>query len=83
MTNIPTAKKFLEDCFKSHGDITPSDLIEFANLHCKAQQISILEKVKTTKKKIPYTGVRIGGSYFVEVIDKNSILKAYPLTNIK
>ena len=58
-------------------------MIEFAKLHCKAQLKAILENAKTKTKMIPYTGVRAGGSFPVEVIDKDSIINAYPLDLIK
>lgn len=33
------------------------------------------EKAKTKKKEIPYEGVRAGGSYYIDIVDKESIIE--------
>ena len=92
MSKIPTAKEFiinnevkqgflltnntdeLDDIIKSH--------IEFAKLHVEEFRKECLKNVKTRTKKIhiPNSG---GGYYTEEVVDRKTIRKAYPLTNIK
>lgn len=94
--NIPTAEEFLENSnninYKKLQSINPqldilpfieADLIEFSKLHVEAALKEAAEKAKTKKKEIPYTGARAGGSYFIDVIDTDSILNAYPTKNIK
>ena len=74
---VPTAEEFLKDNMSSptKGWSEKKRLIEFARLHCEAQLKAILEKVET---KIEYSG--IGEEV---IIDKDSIIEAYPLNQIK
>jgi hypothetical protein len=60
-----------------------ADLIEFAKIKVEEALKSAANNAKTKKKEIPYTGARAGGSYFVDVVDTDSILNAYPLKKIK
>jgi hypothetical protein len=58
-------------------------MIEFAKIKVEEALKSAANNAKTKKKEIPYTGARAGGSYFVDVVDTDSILNAYPLKKIK
>jgi|WetSurMetagenome_2_1015567.scaffolds.fasta_scaffold1258982_2 hypothetical protein len=62
---------------------TKKELIDFAKFHVQEALKSAADKAKLKDKKIPYEGVRSGGFYVVKEIDEKSILKAYPLKNIK
>ena len=53
-------------------------MIEFAKLHCEEQSKAILEKAKV-KKTVTSGGIRS----IKHVVDKDSILTAYPLDKIK
>ena len=74
MKNIPTAEEFFKEKYGSNDRIAIDNAIllsiEFAKLHVEAQTEAILKI--THKNGIP----RI-------VDNKESILNAYPLTNIK
>jgi hypothetical protein len=82
---LPTAETLLESYrFKAGEHIGNSDYnlmckfaIEFAKLHCEAQLKSILEKAKV-KKTVTSGGIRS----IKHVVDKDSILTAYPLDKI-
>jgi hypothetical protein len=68
-----TAKEFLKEFLeinpgKKYDDV----MIEFAKHHCKKQLKAILEKAKPIHK---------GYGYYE--VDKNSIINAYNLNNIK
>ncbi len=83
---LQTVQQFLES--QNYPDSLSGGTLEqalkdFAAMHCKAQAKTIYEKARLVKKEIKYSGARAGGSYFVEVIDKDSVLKAYPLSNIR
>lgn len=80
MNKIPTAEEFA----KTHHPMKtyPVDyqmMIEFAKLHCEAQAKVISENVKTKEVDGGYQG----GGTSITIVDKESILNAYPLTNIK
>lgn len=77
---IPTAEEWLEH-FKENvypGTSTSECMIEFAKLHVTAA-------LKAASKEAEIRTEEIGGGLNIEwkVIDKESILNAYPLTNIK
>ena len=74
MEKIPTAEEFVNqyDWENSTLDI-PSVLIEFAKLHVQAALEAASENAET--KPVIFTND--------EEIDRDSILNAYPLTNIK
>ena len=96
MSKIPTAEDFLQEhpqishfyddktnqmvCFSA--DVQKA-LIEFAKRHCQAQQEAILENVKTKQKKKINQGSSGSEYHYSTIIDKNSIINAYPLDNIK
>lgn len=76
---IPTAYEFLET---SKSEMYYEDLIKFAKLHVKAALEAVVEKSKINSKLHPdFDG--IGNPEWINEIDKDSILNAYPLTNIK
>lgn len=76
MTEIPTAKAFLEPFFHSNRiNNLHEALIEFAKLHCEAQAKAIAEKAK-----VKYLGFDQDPD---TVVDQDSILTAYPLHLIK
>jgi len=78
---IQTAKEFLkrdESGVYNEIDITHA-MIEFAKLHVEA---ALKEAVEKAKIKYEYSG-NTGSEYCDEYVDHNSILNAYPLTNIK
>ena len=75
---IPTAEEFLKqkDCIRNvedfFNDVQPIDLIEFAKLHVEAALKAASEDVE----------LETYGS-FGNSVNKESILNAYLLTNIK
>jgi hypothetical protein len=85
MSKILTAEEFLIDWMgidnSTHPNIDSKNqwlerknqLIKFAKLHCEAQLKAIV--INAEQKQVPYTE-----DY---EIDYNSIINAYPLTNIK
>ncbi len=87
MDKIPTAEEKLIANFYNgsfieinNGDVEQLKeiMIEFAKLHCKAQLKAILEKVQLTE--FAYEFLQEGAN---DAINKDSILNAYPLGNIK
>ena len=91
---LPTAEEFFLNSFFSDA-ISQEDkklwlvtndqalellniMIEFAKLHCEAQLKAILEKSTIETKCYQF-----GDMDEYHVINKDSIIKAYPLTNIK
>jgi len=91
-SNIPTVKEFLQQ--EQYYAVTSGDeyeiqkaMIEFARLHCEAQEKAILKKACTittdsiTNKEYR-NGVPLGYDVY-EAVDKESILNAYPLDLIK
>jgi hypothetical protein len=56
-------------------------MIGFAKLHCEAQEEIILKKIRTIFKET--TDPMTGETYMDNIVDKQSILTAYPSTNIK
>lgn len=85
---IPTAEEFLKKNFSPHtgegtGDIYeyyyPEDvleiMIEFAKLHCEAQVKAINENVEINDYDEHFQ--------YSPHVDKDSILKSYPLENVK
>lgn len=85
MTNIPTAKEFWDskcktDELKSPGDI----MIEFAKLHVEAALKEASEKVKMKDINEDCHFEDEDGNYpEIMVFDRDAILNAYPLNNIK
>jgi len=79
--NIPTAEEFY-DTNSDYMD-SPSNtinlMIEFAKLHVEAAKEEISKKART---KSDWSG-NTGSEYCDTIVDKDSILNSYPLTNIK
>lgn len=80
---IPTAEEFyIENSKFRNGDHVLDTTIllkEFAKLHVKA---ALTEASKKAKTKKTYRG-NDSSMLVKKVIDKDSILNSYPLTNIK
>ena len=77
MSKISTAEEFLNTFNRKVNDTLEQGvqeaMIEFAKLHCEAQLSAILSNATT--RFIPFTDD--------EEVDKDSIINAYPLDNIK
>lgn len=87
MSKIPTTEEIIEkmtDYWQGgkaqyiEKDVK-SAMIEFAKLHVQAALEAASKKAKT-KEDI---AIFAEGSYKTQVVDKESILKSYPLSNIK
>jgi hypothetical protein len=82
MEKIPTAEEFFEQHIQRGVNNTHTNYlntaIEFAKLHREAQLKAILEKATIETKCYQF-----GDMDEYHVINKDSILDAYPLTNIK
>ena len=82
MSKIPTAEEFFEQHIQRGVNNTHSNYlntaIEFAKLH-------VTEALKEASENAEIKTEEIGGGLNIEwkVIDKNSILNAYPLENVK
>lgn len=77
MEKLPTAEEILEKYnkqFEENGIVynLSKPMIEFAKLHCEAQQKAILEKTNYTQRTVERD----------EELEE-MIIDAYPLTNIK
>lgn len=72
MSNIPTAKEFYD---KHYSDDPVVIMRDYAKLHCEAQLKAILEKADTKLEK--------GVMDEYRVVDKDSIINAYDLNQIK
>jgi len=81
--NIPTAEKFYTDFVIEHkSDGKTLDLmIEFARLHVEAALEAADEKATVTP--IDHEEISEGSWRPIWGVDSDSILNAYPLTNIK
>jgi hypothetical protein len=73
---IPNAKEFIEKNVPNTCTVLPEWLIEFAKLHVEAALKAASEKALTTWASTDFYDDR-------KIVSKDSILKAYPLTNIK
>jgi hypothetical protein len=81
MNQIPTAEDFLSTELKKTGiGMLPDILRKFARLHCEAQAKEIAEKATIDDIGSPNCD---GEWMSCNIIDKESILTAYPLENIK
>jgi hypothetical protein len=79
--DIPTALEFFIKQ-KTYTNIEQF-MIEFAKLHVQAALKEASEKVRQIEDPYAYTG-NTGSEYPADyIVDKDSILNAYPLTNIK
>lgn len=87
---IQSAREYLEEhCLKGHvtmdsvdEDDIRRDMIEFTKLHVEAA-LKAASKVNLKVVENDYGGVREGCKYYTKEVDTESILTAYPLTNIK
>ena len=80
MSKIPTAEEFYKQttgCLMNHRDIKIA-MIEFAKLHVEAALKEAGENAFITNHKPTLEDDRV-----YKKIDKDSILNAYPLDNIK
>ena len=79
MNKIPTAEEILNDFhfnYKGDGNYVLEAMKEFAKLHYKAQLQAIVKNVRICESEPMFGQVEV-------FVDKNSIINAYPLTNIK
>jgi hypothetical protein len=93
---IPTAEEFRKTLLKQKGRVTEEEfMIEFAKLHCEAQAKAIVEKItlnsveyakyRSTVIKTENLGQEVpteDSQVYIQA-DSNSILTAYPLSNIQ
>lgn len=81
---IPTAEEFLKNKPFMRDDLECDTnyqlMIEFAKLHVEAALKAAAENIRTRYTQAP---IGEGELNIIEYVDKNSILNAYPLTNIK
>jgi hypothetical protein len=83
MNKIPTAKEFYKEitgCVINHKDIETT-IIEFAKLHVQEALKEASEEATITYEI--HEDKNTGIEYTAKVINKDSILNAYPLENIK
>jgi hypothetical protein len=85
--NIPTAEEFLKrENLPTNilsGDDVNYAMIEFAKMHVQEALKEASEKVRQIEDPYAYTG-NTGSEYPADyIVDKDSILNAYPLTLIK
>jgi len=91
---MPTAEEFLDadpgitvyKLKEEHPDLyrfIKENLIEFAKLHAQEALKEASNKAKTKSKTVNKGATGYSGYKTKEVLDKKSILNAYPLTNIK
>ena len=80
MNKIPTAEEFMESHNMSSSDNRKKILIEFAKLHVEAALKEASEKV-TCSEETQYD--EYDNAVLIAKIDKDSILNAYPLSNIR
>ena len=90
MSKIPTAKELLKDKtqFGTYGNMYKREdvskkMIEFAKLHVEAALKEASEKAVTDYEYAGETGEFDDISVYDYFVDKNSILNAYPLENVK
>lgn len=80
MKNIPTAAEYVQLNFDSIDEFdfesNRRNLIEFARIHVEAAL-----KEASEKAELEYSHTEYGDD--IMKVDKESILNAYPLTNIK
>lgn len=87
MPNIPTAEEFLIEKCNTWKDgeyvyadyVSPETLIEFAKLHVEAALKEASKKAECCTDAI----VDLGHTIIEAYVEEDSILNAYPLTNIK
>ena len=67
----------LEEVLKIHCNVAEYDktsIINAMKYACRKTLELAAENAKTVSKKIEYTGVRAGGYYTIDIVDKKSIL---------
>jgi hypothetical protein len=95
---IPTAEIFLNetqesfsiwgDLLKDKGEVfyeenVKTAMVEFAKLHVEAALSKASKEVKTKNVSYNFSNKTHIGGMEVTVVDKESIINAYPLENIK
>lgn len=81
MKTTPTAKELYGKMLYENDEVTSTEMmIEFAKLHVEAQAEAISEKIQTDILYQDEDGVL---EEPVVYVNKESVLNAYPLTNIK
>jgi hypothetical protein len=86
--SIPTAEELAATIYQPIGmtcnEFAVKLAIEFAKLHVQAQNEAIVKKAKV-KEIVEYNDQPSSsmGDDYTYVVDKKSITKAYPLSNIK
>lgn len=76
---MQTAEEILNRDYVSTKENAIQAMIEFAKLHVEAA-LEAASKKATIKDEVAHFQE---GSYMVSVVNKDSIVNAYPLTNIK
>ena len=66
-----------------HSKNAKQAMIEFAKLHVEEALKKASEKANTIVHKHIHDEDEVDGYILIDIIDKNSILNAYPLENIK
>jgi hypothetical protein len=80
MKKTPKAKKFIKEYLKDNPNGTyDTCMIEFAKVHCELQLKTILNNVRIRDE---WSG-NTGSEYCYTVVDRESIINAYPIENIK
>jgi len=85
MSKIKTAKEFLEDA-PFNGEYWENLLIRFAKLHVEAFRKEVSENVSLIKECGKENSLNCNAVFCrscLDIINKDSILNAYPLTLIK
>jgi len=78
-----------EQTYKEYSELFPlkkleNTMIEFAKYHCEEQLKAILENVKLGNKQIIFRDKEKENGYLdLPIVDKESIINAYDLNNIK
>ena len=81
MEKLPTAKQLFDKMIEENEECTSTEMmIEFAKLHVTEALKEASEKAECNNEG---TYDRGGESTDYYVVDKDSILDSYPLTNIK
>lgn len=78
---LPTAAEFyfqITKCHINHRDVKKA-MTEFAKLHVEAALKAAAENAQTKEEVAHFQE----GSYMMSVVDKDSILNAYPESNIE
>jgi hypothetical protein len=83
MEKLPTAEELILKRVETRSKWVEELMIEFAKLHVEAALKAASKNAKIKSRKITYS-VSSGVEYdYITSIDKQTILTAYPETNIK